>query len=86
MAGMREMLSFLILLTASLCTEAAGVDVIDYREPTINNLFQANTDQYTFFSEPYIDLAKANGANSAKERRDSVFKSSPEKKLLMTFL
>jgi hypothetical protein len=70
MASVREFLSFLLLLTAALCTEAASVDVIDYREPTINNLFQAGTDQYTFFSEPYIDLAKANGPSSAKAGRN----------------
>jgi hypothetical protein len=71
---MREMLSFLFLLSAALCIEAANVDVIDFREPTINNLFQAGTPQYTFISDPYIDLAKANGANSAKAGRNSVFK------------
>jgi hypothetical protein len=70
MAGMRTVMSFLLVLSAALCAETANVDVIDYREPTINNLFQAGTDQYTFFSEPYIDLAKANGVNSAKARRE----------------
>jgi hypothetical protein len=66
MLAMRALISFLLVLTAALTTETAFVDVIDYREPTINNLFQAGTDQYTFFSEPYIDLAKANGVNTAK--------------------
>jgi hypothetical protein len=79
---MREMLSFLFLLAAAaLCIEAAHVDVIDYREPTINNLFQTLSPQNTYFSgnytlldSPYIDLAEANGNNSAKAGRNSLFK------------
>ncbi len=59
----------LILIIASL--EAAAptlVDVIDYREPIISNLFAANdnTITYTLLQDPYLDLSVANGASSAK--------------------
>ena len=48
--------------------KANSVEVVDYREPTIQNLFNFNT--YRYIETPYVDLSTLHGGhNTTKGRR-----------------
>ena len=74
LVGISHMAAILVnlLLLLNSVVQAANVDVIDYREPAINNLFEQGTSGYTFFKDPCVDLSKTNGLSSAKARENQI--------------
>jgi hypothetical protein len=64
MTSMCRMVYFLLLLVLSMIPSSQGVKVFDYREPTISNAFNNNSNP---FSSPRLDVAAV--ANTSNKDR-----------------